>query len=204
MGYLVRAWMSFYDAFDYGSAIHNAINQPGNTFLNCMLAGALADAMYGCNYYYVKDKYEGGGYIEHLPFLDECIYEINTRNRTFFPKNNALTNVERHKWYNKPCSISEKIITKELRRRILKAFHTGWDDRYGFYLDDGWIYVYRSHRLLSRFVLTEQLDGTYRITNYQQSEESEMLDLQDEALENAIYSVEFRWNWVSDENFNRL
>lgn len=50
LGYLVRAWMSFYDAFDYGGTIHNAIKQPGNTFLNCMLAGALADAMYGCGY----------------------------------------------------------------------------------------------------------------------------------------------------------
>ena len=164
-----------------------------------MLAGALADAMYGCGYYMVKEKYAGGGYMEHLPFIDERLYLINAQNRAFFPKNNALTNVERHNWYDKPCPMSEKVITEELRRRILKAFHTGWDDRYGFYLDDGWIYVYRSHRLLNRFVLTEQLDGTYRITHYQQSEESEKLELKDEALENAIYSVEHRWYWVSDE-----
>ncbi|MBE6287779.1 MAG: hypothetical protein E7099_06285 [Mediterranea massiliensis] len=204
LSYLVRAWMSFYDAFDFGSTIHNAVKQPGNIILNCMLAGALADAMYGCSYYFVKAKYPGGGYMEHLPFLDERIYEINTRNRVFFPKNNALTNVEKHKWHDKTCPMCDKVITKELRRRILKAFHTGWDDRYGFYLDDGWIYVYRSHRLLSRFILTEQLDGTYRITHYQKSEESEKYDWQNEALANAIYSVEHRWNLVCDEYENRL
>ncbi len=50
LSYLVRAWMSFYDAFDFGSTLHNAVKQPGNITLNCILAGALADAMYGCGY----------------------------------------------------------------------------------------------------------------------------------------------------------
>ena len=58
LSYVVRAWMSFYDAFDYGSTIHNAVKQQGNTTLNCILAGALADAMYGCENYYVKKQYK--------------------------------------------------------------------------------------------------------------------------------------------------
>ena len=67
LSYLVRAWMSFYDAFDFGSAIHNAVKKPGNLTLNCILAGALADATYGCGEYFVKNKFEGGRYIDMNP-----------------------------------------------------------------------------------------------------------------------------------------
>lgn len=196
LSYLVRAWMSFYDAFDFGSTIHNAVRQPGDITLNCMLAGALADAMYGCNYYYVKKQFHGGGFIPHFSYLDERLYRINIDGRKFFPKNNALTNVDRHLWYDSECPYKDKIIDKELYRRILVAFHTGWDDRYGFYLDDGLIYVYRSHILLARFSLSKQSDGTYRIRNYQKSDESKQYDLEDVALENALYSVEHRWRLI--------
>ena len=96
LSYLVRAWMSFYDAFDYGSTIHNAVKKQGNLSLNCILAGALADAMYGCENYFVKKKFEGGRYIEHLDFVDNSIYHLYHSKQTFFPKNNARTNVERH------------------------------------------------------------------------------------------------------------
>ena len=40
-----------------------------------------------------------------------------------------------------------------VRRRIVRAFYTDWDNRFGFYLDDGWVYVYRSFILLARFNL---------------------------------------------------
>lgn len=33
---------------------------------------------------------------------------------------------------------------------------TGWDNRYGLYLDDGWMYVYRSGCLIGRFQLKER------------------------------------------------
>ena len=66
--------MSFYDAFDYVSTIHNAVKQPGNTTLNGILASALADAMYGCENYYVKKEYKGGGRIQYLPYLGIDIY----------------------------------------------------------------------------------------------------------------------------------
>lgn len=66
LGYVIRAWMSFYDAFDFGSAIHNAVKKPGNLTLNCILTGALADAMYGCGEYFVKNKFEGGRYIDQI------------------------------------------------------------------------------------------------------------------------------------------
>ncbi len=199
LSYLVRAWMSFYDAFDYGSTIHNAVKKQGNLSLNCILAGGLADAMYGCENYFVKKKFEGGRYIEHLDFVDNSLYNLIGAKRTFFPKNNARTNVERHYWYDAPCPFSDKVITPELKRRITKAFYTGWEDRFGFYLDDGWYYVYRSFILLSRFKLKEVTDGTYRITNYQKSDEAKQYDLDDTAISCAMYSVEHRWDLVSNE-----
>lgn len=199
LSYLVRAWMSFYDAFDYGSTIHNAVKKQGNLSLNCILAGALADAMYGCENYFVKKKFEGGRYIEHLDFVDNSIYHLHHSKQTFFPKNNARTNVERHYWYDAPCPFSDKVITAELKCRITKAFYTGWEDRFGFYFDDGWYYVYRSFILLSRFKLKEFPNGTYRIVNYQKSDEAKQYDLDDTAISCAMYSVEHHWDIVSNE-----
>lgn len=199
LGYLVRAWMSFYDAFDFGSSIHNATKKPGNHTLNCILAGALADAMYGCENYFLKKKFEGGRYIEHLDFVDNSLYNLIRLKRTFFPKNNARTNVEKHYWYDAPYPFSDKVITAELKRRITRAFYTGWEDRFGFYLDNGWFYVYRSFILLSRFKLKEQADGTYRIVNYQKSDEAKQYDLDDTAISCAMYSVEHHWDLVSNE-----
>ena len=199
LSYLVRAWMSFYDAFDFGSSIHNAAKKPGNQTLNCILAGALADAMYGCENYFVKKKFEGGRYIEHLDFVDNALYKLIGSKRTFFPKNNARTNIERHFWYDAACPFSDKVITPELKRRITKAFYTGWEDRFGFYFDDGWYYVYRSFILLSRFKLKEFPNGTYRIVNDQKSDEAKQYDLDDTAISCAMYSVEHHWDIVSNE-----
>lgn len=200
LSYLVRAWISFSNSYDFGSAIHNAVKQPGNTVLNCILVGALADAMYGCGNYYVKEQFQGGCSLAKIPYLDERIYQINETKRTFFAKNNALINVDKHFWYSKKCQFEDKIIDKELYRRILRAFYTGWDDRYGFYFDDGWVYVYRSYKILSRFRLIQQSDGNYRIGYYQISDEfGSNAFSYDEALREALYSVEYRWNLISGE-----
>ncbi len=198
LGYLVRAWISFYDSFDFGSAIHNAVKKQGNLNLNCILAAALADAMYGCENYFVKKKFNGGRNIEHLNFVDNSLYHLSKIKRTFFPKNNARTNVEKHFWHNSPCPFSDKVITSELKRRITKAFYTSWENRYGFYLDNGWFYVYRSFILLSRFKLKELSDGTFRIVQYQKSEESKLYDLKDYAIEEAMYAVEYNWDLISE------
>lgn len=197
LSYLVRAWMSFYDAYDFGSSIHNAVKKSGKLELNCILAAALADAMYGCENYFVKKQYNGGRYIDKLDFLDKSFYEISSLKRSFFPKNNARTNVERHCWEDVTCPLSNKVISKELRRRIIKAFYTDWDNRFGFYLDDGWVYVYRSFILLARFKFKELSDGTYRIDSYQKSDESKQYDLDNTAIDCAMYSVEHNWEIVS-------
>lgn len=40
LGYLVRAWMAFYDAFDFTSALHNAMKLPGDRRVNGIPVGA--------------------------------------------------------------------------------------------------------------------------------------------------------------------
>ena len=79
-------------------------------------------------------------------------------------------------------------------RRIVRAFYTDWDNRFGFYLDDGWVYVYRSFILLTRFKFKELHDGTCRIIHYQKSDESKQYDLDNAAIDCAMYSVEYCWD----------
>ena len=81
-----------------------------------------------------------------------------------------------------------------VRRRIVRAFYTDWDNRFGFYLDDGWVYVYRSFILLARFKFKELHDGTCRIIHYQKSDESKQYDLDNTAIDCAMYSVEYCWD----------
>lgn len=193
--YLIRAWSAFYDSFDYGSTIHRAVQQSGDRHLNCILAGALADAMYGCSHYFIKKKYGGGGgIIDVRRFVPDEMWDTVRKQRIFFPKNEALTNVDIQEWETTTCPYQDKLINEELHRRILKAFVTGWDNRYGFYLDDGWVYVYRSGFILSRFQLDKAKDG-YRMVNYQQTAKEK----DTHPLDEAMYAVEHQWYLYSGE-----
>ena len=196
LGILIRAWGAFYSSYDFGSALHRAMELPGDRHLNGILVGALADAMYGSDRYMVKAKYGKGCWLNDLvnvPSRFQALYRVG---RTFYAKNCAMTNVERHVWKDVANPYGDKIISRELRRRILKAFQPTFDDRYGFYLDDGYIYVYRSCRVLNRFKLSSMPDGTFRIVDLQASEEA---GYQLGAIQEALYSVEYRWNRVSDD-----
>ena len=175
---------------------------PGDRRLNGILVGALADAMYGCDRYMVKAKYGKGCSLAGLVGVSSRLQELYRTGRTFYAKNCAMTNVERHVWKAVANPYEDKIISRELRRRILMAFVPTFDDRYGFYLDDGYIYVYRSCRVLNRFRLVSVSDGTYRMVDLQASEEA---GYQLGAIQEALYSVEYRWNMVSGEQvFDRL
>lgn len=196
LGVLIRAWDAFYSAYDFGSALHRAMELPGDRHLNGILVGALADAMYGCDRYMVKAKYGKGSSLAGLVKVSSRFQALYRAGRTFFAKNCAMTNVERHVWKDVANPYVDKIISRELRRRILKAFQPTFDDRYGFYLDDGYIYVYRSCRVLNRFKLSSMSDGTFRIVELQASEEA---GYQLGAIQEALYSVEYRWNRVSDD-----
>lgn len=202
LGVLIRAWGAFYSSYDFGSALHRAMELPGDRHLNGILVGALADAMYGSDRYMVKAKYGKGCSLTGLVKVSSRLQELYRIGRTFFAKNCAMTNVERHVWKAVANPYGDKIISRELRRRILKAFQPTFDDRYGFYLDDGYIYVYRSCRVLNRFKLSSMSDGTFRIVELQASEEA---GYQLGAIQEALYSVEYRWNMVSGEQvFDRL
>lgn len=186
MAYIFRAWNAFYLGFDYTSTIHNAMKWSGNRHLTAILAGAFAEAMYGCEYTMIKSKYSPSGneynsfnlysYSEKLGYpegLINKIFAFTNKRRAFFAKNNALTNVERHHW--KDCKLRlYKDFSEDEKIKILKAGYTGWENRFGLYLDDGWIYCYRSHCLLLRFKLIKsETSDTYRIENVQLSGEKE-------------------------------
>lgn len=196
LGILIRAWGAFYSSYDFGSALHRAMELPGDRHLNGILVGALADAMYGSDRYMMKAKYGKGCWLKDLVNVPSRFQALYRTGRTFFAKNCAMTNAERHVWKDVANPYGDKIISRELRRRILKAFVPTFDDRYGFYLDDGYIYVYRSCRVLNRFKLSSMSDGTFRIVELQASEEA---GYQFDPLMEALYSVEYRWSRVSDD-----
>lgn len=199
LGILMRAWEAFRSSFDFGSALHNAMLLSGDHHVNAIFVGALADAMYGCDRYFVKSKYGEGCILNCYKYVSEEIMQLYRSQRTFFPKNCAATNVEKHQWHDVANPYKDKIITPELHRRILKAFQPCFDYRFGFYLDDGFVYVYRSGWVLQRFNLVSQGDGTYRIANLQSSE---CISESDNPIKEALYAVEYRWDLVSEEKTN--
>ncbi len=196
LGVLMRAWEAFRSSFDFGSAMHNAMQLQGDCHVNGILVGALADAMYGCERYFVKSKYGEGCSLNGCNYVSGEIIQLYKAKRCFFPKNCADTNVEKHQWCDAPNLYKHKIVTSELRRRILKSFQPTFDHRYGLYLDDGFVYVYRSGKVLQRFNLANQGDGTYRITNLQSSECAIMAN---DPISEALYTVECRWDLVGEE-----
>lgn len=198
---VIRAWDAFYYAFDYTSAIHNAIKLPGDRHVNAIFIGAFTEAMYGCEMTLLKIKYRPeGNWYNHIDLPDKVTEEYadiidkikrhKEKVRVFFPKNRALTNVERHKWSTIENPFQDIRIDTELRRRILKAFDTGWETRYGFYLNDGWIYVYRSGILLHRFQLHQNMDGLWNIVHLQRSEVQQSSSTVD--ITEALYVCEHR------------
>lgn len=191
--YLMRAWDCFEKAWDFTSAIHNAARWENvDRHLLCSLTGAISEAMYGCEYRLLKKKYGGNwySYIEYpadIKAAVQRIHDFQFRNRVFFPKNSALTNVEKQEWSDYPSKLEGMAISEEQRKAILKAFYTGWDDRYGLYLDNGWVYTYRSEVLIARFRIVPA-DKGYAIVNLQRSKEKP--DLTETAVQDALYSAQ--------------
>lgn len=175
--YMMRAWHCFETAWDFTSAIHNAAQWPDvDRHLLCSLTGALAEAMYGCEYRLLKEKYGTNwyNYVAYPDAINEAIVRIKDHQyekRNFFPKNSALTNVERHIWTHYDSSFENRRFTPEEYRRHIRSSYTGWENRYGIYLDDGWVYVYRSAVLLARFRYVQR-ECFYVITNVQKCEQA--------------------------------
>lgn len=198
--YITFAWRCFYYSWDFTSALHNAAKCPSNLHLAMTLTGAFAEAMYGCSYSMTKKKF-GGNYemidfLKSLPnLMSEELYQIRRyerKNRVFFKKNNALTNVERHIWTNIDNPLESYPVNDELYRRLLKAYDTGWEKRCGVYLDNGWFYIYRSHHLLYRFQLSAPDHGVRRIINFQKCNDPH-------GEIDCVYSV---WNALESSWYN--
>lgn len=197
LAYSTFAWRCFYYAFDFTSAIHNAMKCDHNRHLAAFLTGAYASAMYGCRFSMTKKKYGGNYEYINLIFLDKYfdgiikdIQRREYRDRFFFPKNDALTNVELQHWTNIENPFADYNINSELRRRMLRAFGTSWEHRFGLYLDNGWIYVYRSHELIFRFQLKKVSSDSWRIINLQKSD-FHYTDI--EILKHLIQELESCW-----------
>ena len=177
-----------------------------------MLTGAFAEAMYGCDYSMTKLKYGGNYEIIDFPKslpknIREELLEIRRHkreNRIFFKKNNALSNVEKHIWTNVDNPLESYPVNAELYRRLQKAYDTGWENRYGVYLDNGWFYIYRSHFLLYRFQLSIPDNGIRRVINFQKSNDPhgkiECVNSVWNALENHWYNNKHNYPYpTSDE-----
>lgn len=201
LSYLLHAWDAFYRAFDYTSAIHKAMQMKGNRHLMGAFTGAIAGAMYGCRYNLVKEKYRKDesspfeymtwpkALMKDYPMPMRFIEEKAVEGRIFFPKNNAMTNVELHTWQNVENPFADEVYDEEKKRILLYAFEPDWDNRYGFYWENGWFYVYRSGVLLLRFQLKPMPDGTYRICHLQKTEAPQAMV---GALSEALYSLKWK------------
>lgn len=193
LGAIARAWDAFYRAYDFTSTIHSAVKSPINPRLTATIAGMLADAMYGCKMGFLKEKYAlKTSFFITCPREDwtsdwRLLKKMGEEIRLFFPKNCALTNVERHTWTPIFNPYQGLRFGEELQRKICKSFDTGWEDRYGIYLDDGWFYVYRSYFLLHRFRIIKK-EGLYEICDVQRSNDPHAGD--GHGLKDAIYSIE--------------
>lgn len=181
LSYLLRAWDAFYRAFDFTSAIHNAMSMEGDKRLLGALTGAIASAMYGCRYRLIKEKYQkiSGPPYEYIEwpealkrhYIEEMLLleKKAVVDRNFFPKNMALTNVERHVWVSMENYFADRVISKETKESLLYAYFPDWERRYQLYLENGWIYVCRSGFVLVRFQLQKLPDNTYRIWHTQRA-----------------------------------
>lgn len=169
----------FERSWDFTSAIHNAMQSTENKHLAGMLVGGIAEAMYGCKQIMIKQKYTKDlcSNAITIPTIIQTLFTDKLQSikhyekslQVFYPKNNALTNVERHKWKAVDNPFSNIVFTKEQRDRILLSAPTDWDCRFGLYLDDGWLYSYRSGVLIGRFQLKEY-DEIWRLDNLQLGE----------------------------------
>ncbi len=191
MAAVMKAWDCFYRGFDFTSCLHNAARcQTKHRQAIAALTGMFASAMYGCGYGFIKKKYAYGGNaviglsetLRHIvaqcgypSHLINKMYRTSHATRAFYPKNEALTNVERHQFAPIYNLYEEVTFDDYERKRIMRSCETSFDCRYGFYLDDGWHYVYRGCRLIGRFKLAFH-DKGWHITDTQLSGERPFRD----------------------------
>lgn len=215
---LCRCWPFVKKSFDFTSAIHNAARNSSDKLrhINCMFTGLLAEAMYGSHGIMIKQKYAGKGY-ELDPFSDwgypayfkllpleyhDLIFAIQQylyNNRTFYPKNLALVDVERHTWLPVKSNFSDIHLSREARRRLLKGYAPSEDHKYALYYDDGWYYTYRGG-IIGRFQLKKNNDNTYSIVKCQVTESKPAMI--DTSLDEILQFVLVAWDYYIIEDIH--
>lgn len=180
---LFRAWDAFYQSHDFGSAVNNAMQLPGDPRFNAALCGSMAEAMYGSLYYLRKKKYIGDdepGVIITIPqaineyFAPEMLammqkYVIYHR---FFPKNNSRTNVEWHQYEGIENIYYGRQLNPEQYDKILRGeVAEDNSEGYGIYLDNGSFYICRDWEIYCRFRILLQQEEVYQVSGLQRASE---------------------------------
>lgn len=208
LNYLFRAWDAFYKGFDFGSCLHNAVKKTGDKRLNCALTGAIAEAMYGCRCYYRKQKFlnehEGNCDYLHVPdkikaqfgnYFQAIERQLNWQ-KIFMGKNDeSYSHVGRIFYQPYKSKYEAHEVDSELRRRILKSFSPGWEDRFYFYLENGWVYCVRSGFIICRFRIVKAEEDMWKLVNIQQGDDKDV----DMAIEAGLYSCRFHWPYLRDQ-----
>ena len=105
-----------------------------------------------------------------------------------------LSVLEQQPWVKIERPAFHEIITQETHRRMLKGYGTCWDYRYGGFYEQGWMYLYRSGRLLVRFKM---------IPNGEQWLISDLQATEPQCYENPLNeyfnAIKRRWYLLSDE-----
>lgn len=192
LGQLFRAWDAFYRAPDFGTAINNAMQLPGDPRVNAAIAGSMAEAMYGSLYFIRKKKYIDGdnpGVLIQLPqpiethFAAEFVAVMRSyvMSQVFFPKNNSMTNIEWHQFENIDNPYYGRILSDDEFNGILRGKASDTEEDYGLYLDNGSFYVCRNWEIYCRFRVYPAQDGGYVIGSLQRA-----LEFRPEEAENAL------------------
>lgn len=179
---LFRAWDTFYQSHDFGTAINNAMRLPGDPRMNAALTGLLAEAMYGSLYYLRKNKYienDVPGVLITIPqnieehFASELVAIMRryVMSQPFFPKNNSMTNIDWHQYEGIENPFADMVISPELHRDIMRGAFAKRDNEYGIYLDNGSFYVCRDWKIYCRFRFYYRQDKTFYIGGLQRAQE---------------------------------
>lgn len=178
-----RAWDAFYQAHDFGTAINNGMQLPGDPRLNAALCGTIAEAMYGSLYFLRKKKYIGTdepGVFITLPVQVEeffsaemlAIMQKYIVTNKFFPKNNSMTNIEWHQYEGIDNPFYGRRMTLGQYERLMRGeIPDAQSSGYGVYLDNGSFYICRNWEIYCRFRIYFQSDGSFQIGGVQRAME---------------------------------
>lgn len=172
LGYAANAWTCFSNAWDFKSAIDNALKwNCKDRHLLCCLTGALADAMYGCESVLdemVPEKYR--------PDLAR-IFSYQFEHRHFFPKASAAVAVKKNHFAPAETKVDGMFVSTRLKDLFLRSREKSSGDKYGFFLDNGWVYSYMAGgNVIGRFRFEEGLFDTWRIIDVQEVNHDGMMN----------------------------